>query len=92
MHALDASVAQVAAVAESSFHAIVALWKGASGAHLTAHVDVVRFERWLNPESERPPALKVRALTVTLNPNAHPHPSPSPFTLTLRSPSAHPKP
>ena len=32
----------------------VALWKGASGSHLTAHVDLVRFERWLNPSSERP--------------------------------------
>jgi hypothetical protein len=29
----------------------VALWKGASGSHLTAHVDLVRFERWLNPSS-----------------------------------------
>ena len=32
----------------------VALWKGASGSHLTAHVDLVRFERWLNPSTERP--------------------------------------
>ena len=31
----------VGPIVESSFHAIVALWKGASGSHLTAHVDVV---------------------------------------------------
>lgn len=45
---------EVSAVVEATFHSIVALWKGASGTHLTAHVDTVRFERWLNPPTERP--------------------------------------
>ena len=46
-------------VVQSSFHEIVSLWKGASGSHLTAHVDLVRFERWLNPPTERAPHLEV---------------------------------
>jgi len=52
-------------VVQSSFHEIVALWKGASGSHLTAHVDLVRFERWLNPPTERASHLEVVRLNRT---------------------------
>ena len=52
-------LAEVEPVVSMSFHAIVALWKGASGSHLTAHVDLVRFERWLNPPTKRASHLEV---------------------------------
>ena len=44
-----------------AFHAILSLWKGASGLHLTSHVDQERFERWLNVPAKRPLLTKVQA-------------------------------